>query len=116
MLGAGLQPSALRLSLVTAQDHQAEIQLALRRRLYRRYIVHCCGSIMTSTTSFGDANTGFQAGVIHGPVNTAFHLPPSKLREGPRSEEALTVARPEQCAQLSALRQGCAVLRIPATT
>jgi hypothetical protein len=30
---------------------------------------------MSSAISFGDANRGFQAGIIHGPVNT-FQLPP----------------------------------------
>ncbi|KAF2022747.1 putative kinesin [Setomelanomma holmii] len=37
---------------------------------------------MSSAISFGDANTGFQAGIVHGPVNTAFHLPPER-RETP---------------------------------
>jgi hypothetical protein len=32
--------------------------------------------------SFGDANSGLQAGIINGPVNTEFHhhAPPGKLR------------------------------------
>jgi hypothetical protein len=32
--------------------------------------------------SFGDTNSGFQAGTIHGPVNAEFHhhLPPGKRR------------------------------------
>lgn len=34
---------------------------------------------MASTISFGDANFGFQAGIINGPVNAEFHLPPGKL-------------------------------------
>ncbi|KAF2022622.1 hypothetical protein EK21DRAFT_119566 [Setomelanomma holmii] len=37
---------------------------------------------MSSAISFGDANAGFQAGIVNGPVNTAFHLPPER-RETP---------------------------------
>jgi hypothetical protein len=43
---------------------------------------------MDPSISFGDANAGFQAGIVNGPVNTTFHLPPSELqtaqaRQGP---------------------------------
>ncbi|KAI4940765.1 hypothetical protein J4E91_011252 [Alternaria rosae] len=31
---------------------------------------------MASTISFGDANAGFQAGIVNGPVSAAFYLPP----------------------------------------
>ncbi|KAF2822311.1 hypothetical protein CC86DRAFT_301169, partial [Ophiobolus disseminans] len=31
---------------------------------------------MSSAISFGDANAGFQADIVNGPVNTTFHLPP----------------------------------------
>jgi hypothetical protein len=36
---------------------------------------------MTSAMSFGDANSGFQAGIINGQVNTTFHhyTAPGKL-------------------------------------
>jgi len=46
---------------------------------------------MASTISFGDGNRGFQAGIINGPVNNEFHLPPGKL---PRIQAglALTIA------------------------
>jgi hypothetical protein len=50
---------------------------------------------MGSAISFGDANAGFQAGIVNGPVNTAFHLPLGELqtaraRQGIGSEQALT--------------------------
>jgi hypothetical protein len=40
---------------------------------------------MASAISFGDANSGFQAGTINGPVNTEFHhhAPPGELQKGP---------------------------------
>jgi hypothetical protein len=36
---------------------------------------------MASAISFGDANSGFQAGIINGPVNTEVHhhAPPGEL-------------------------------------
>lgn len=37
-------------------------------------------SSMASTVAYGDANAGFQARDIYGPVNTTFHLPPGELR------------------------------------
>jgi len=44
---------------------------------------------MDSTVSFGDANTGFQAGIVNGPVNTTFHLPPGELWDRPSAVSAL---------------------------
>jgi hypothetical protein len=38
---------------------------------------------MASTISFGDANAGFQAGTVNGPVSAAFYLPPGELRDRP---------------------------------
>jgi hypothetical protein len=38
---------------------------------------------MASSISFAYANSGFQAGIINGPVNTAFHIPSGKLRDSP---------------------------------
>ncbi|KAH8722859.1 P-loop containing nucleoside triphosphate hydrolase protein [Phaeosphaeriaceae sp. PMI808] len=38
---------------------------------------------MSSAISFGDANRGFQAGIIHGPVNTTFQLPLERLETPP---------------------------------
>ena len=67
----------------------AELQQAPATRLSSssRFIVDTIADVhpfcvMSSTISFGDANVGFQAGIINGPVNTAFHLPSGKLREG----------------------------------
>jgi hypothetical protein len=34
---------------------------------------------MASATYFGDGNRGFQAGIVNGPVNAEFHLPPGKF-------------------------------------
>jgi hypothetical protein len=34
---------------------------------------------MAAAVSFGDAKSGFQAGIINGPVNAKFHLPSGKL-------------------------------------
>jgi len=47
---------------------------------------------MADAISFGDANAGFQAGTIHGLVNTAFHLPPGRLLEVLGFELVLIVA------------------------
>ena len=52
---------------------------------------------MASTISFGDANAGFQAGIINGNVDAAFHLPPGALGDCPRPiapEHALTTLSP----------------------
>ena len=57
---------------------------------YRRFAAasianaYCIAAIMTSAISFGDENSSFQAGIINGPVNTTFNLPPGKLREDPK--------------------------------
>jgi hypothetical protein len=37
---------------------------------------------MASTISFGDENSGFQAGIINGPVHAEFHLAQGKLWNG----------------------------------
>jgi len=39
---------------------------------------------MASAISFGDANAGFQAGIINGNVDATFNLPPGKLRDCPK--------------------------------
>ncbi|KAF2818232.1 hypothetical protein CC86DRAFT_309623, partial [Ophiobolus disseminans] len=61
---------------------------------------------MDSAITFGDANAGFQAGIINGPVNTAFHLPPETppspsivipfARDGDFVERGTTLDRVEQ--------------------
>jgi hypothetical protein len=61
-------------------ERQAEPQLALHRKNHRRCID--AATIMASTISFGDANAGFQAGIVNGPVSTTFNLPPGKLLNG----------------------------------
>lgn len=69
-------------SVSAAQDQQAKIQLAPGRGHHRCILLYC-DSIMTSTISFGDANAGFQAGVIHGDVH--HHPPHGRFADGPRS-------------------------------
>jgi len=50
---------------------------------------------MASAISFGDANSGLQAGIINGPVNAEFHLPPGKLRKV-STQLALTFAKSDR--------------------
>jgi hypothetical protein len=35
---------------------------------------------MASAISFDDANYGFQAGIVNGPVSATFQLPPGELQ------------------------------------
>ncbi|KAH8701324.1 hypothetical protein GQ44DRAFT_753515 [Phaeosphaeriaceae sp. PMI808] len=48
---------------------------------------------MSSAISFGDANAGFQAGIVNGPVNTTFHLPPERLETPPPPSIVIPFAR-----------------------
>ncbi|PVH91149.1 hypothetical protein DM02DRAFT_664297 [Periconia macrospinosa] len=48
---------------------------------------------MASTISFGNANAGFQAGVVNGPVNTTFQLPPERLETPPPPSIVIPFAR-----------------------
>jgi hypothetical protein len=41
---------------------------------------------MSSSISFGDANAGFQAGIIRGNVDATFNQAPGELRNCPRAE------------------------------
>jgi hypothetical protein len=41
---------------------------------------------MSSSIYFGDANAGFQAGIINGNVDATFHQAPGELRNCPRAE------------------------------
>jgi hypothetical protein len=58
---------------------------------------------MASTTSFGDANYGLQAGNINGSVNAEFHLPPGtfgnatvrRRSEAAGTNNSPTLERPE---------------------
>jgi hypothetical protein len=40
---------------------------------------------MASAISFGDANAGFQVGIVNGPVSTTFHLPLGEFQECPKT-------------------------------
>ena len=53
---------------------------------------------MASATHFGDANSGFQAGTINGPVNTEFHthLPPGKLQQGSKASPTANDSPPAE--------------------
>jgi hypothetical protein len=42
---------------------------------------------MASSIRFGDANSGFQAGIVNGPVNTEFH------HHAPRKLQSVQVGR-----------------------
>ncbi|KAF1828129.1 hypothetical protein BDW02DRAFT_635370, partial [Decorospora gaudefroyi] len=48
---------------------------------------------MASTISFGNANAGFQAGTINGPVSAAFHLPPERRETPPHPSIVIPFAR-----------------------
>ncbi|KAH8723891.1 hypothetical protein GQ44DRAFT_773477 [Phaeosphaeriaceae sp. PMI808] len=48
---------------------------------------------MASAISFSDTNAGFQVGIVNGPVNTAFHLPPERLETPPRPSIVIPFAR-----------------------
>ncbi|KAF4631476.1 hypothetical protein G7Y89_g6649 [Cudoniella acicularis] len=50
---------------------------------------------MASAISFGDTNSGFQAGIINGPVNTAFHqhAPPERLETPPNPSIVIPFSR-----------------------
>ena len=57
---------------------------------------------MSSSTSFGKANAGFQAGIINGNVDATFNQAPGELRNCPRAERvrastnnSLALERPE---------------------
>jgi hypothetical protein len=62
---------------------------------FQRRNPSACSTAMASAIHFGDANSGFQAGIINGPVNTEFHhhAPPGTLQKGP-SWPSLTTAPP----------------------
>ncbi|OAG04890.1 uncharacterized protein CC84DRAFT_1165253 [Paraphaeosphaeria sporulosa] len=68
---------------------------------------------MASTFSFGDANAGFQAGIINGPVNNAFHLLPERPETPPPPSIVIPFARDadfvERGTTLDQLQRICAV-------
>ncbi|KAF1828117.1 hypothetical protein BDW02DRAFT_283204, partial [Decorospora gaudefroyi] len=67
---------------------------------------------MASTVSFGDANAGFQVGIVNGPVSAAFHLPPERLETPPPPSILIPFARDadfvERGTTLDQLQQRCA--------
>ncbi|MCJ1251979.1 hypothetical protein MMC30_009217 [Trapelia coarctata] len=48
---------------------------------------------MAFAISFGDANSGFQAGIINGPVSTEFHLPPERPETSPKPSAVVPFTR-----------------------
>ena len=44
------------------------------------FLYYRCIKSMAHTTSFGDGNAGFQAGIVHGPVHAAFNAAPGMFR------------------------------------
>ncbi|KAF1964038.1 putative kinesin, partial [Bimuria novae-zelandiae CBS 107.79] len=67
---------------------------------------------MGSAISFGDANAGFQAGIVNGSVNTTFHLPPERRETPPLPDIVIPFARDadfvERGTTLDQLQQRCA--------
>ncbi|CAN9280969.1 unnamed protein product [Alternaria alternata] len=67
---------------------------------------------MASTISFGDANAGFQAGIVNGPVSAAFYLPPERRETPPPPSIVIPFARDadfvERGTTLDQLQQRCA--------
>ncbi|KAH8723847.1 P-loop containing nucleoside triphosphate hydrolase protein [Phaeosphaeriaceae sp. PMI808] len=61
---------------------------------------------MASAITFGDANAGFQAGVVHGSVNTNFNLPPTPLIVIPFAQDVDFI---ERGVTLDQVAQRCAV-------
>ncbi|KAF1935592.1 hypothetical protein EJ02DRAFT_471078 [Clathrospora elynae] len=70
---------------------------------------------MDSVISFGGANAGFQAGIINGPVNTAFHLPPERRKTPPPPSIFIPFAQDadfvERGTTLDQVQQRCAAPR-----
>ncbi|PMD13580.1 TPR-like protein [Hyaloscypha hepaticicola] len=70
---------------------------------------------ITSAISFGHANSGFQAGIINGPVNTEFHqhAPPEQLETPPNPSIVIPFSRDTDFVErgiLDQIHQKCAVL------
>ncbi|KAF1971381.1 hypothetical protein BU23DRAFT_600253 [Bimuria novae-zelandiae CBS 107.79] len=67
---------------------------------------------MGPAISFGDANAGFQAGIVNGSVNTTFHLPPERRETPPLPDIVIPFARDadfvERGTTLDQLQQRCA--------
>ncbi|KAF2032530.1 TPR-like protein [Setomelanomma holmii] len=67
---------------------------------------------MASSVFFGNANNGFQAGTIYGPVNTTFHLPPERPETPPPPSILIPFVRDadfvERGTTLGQLQQRCA--------
>ncbi|KAH8726854.1 hypothetical protein GQ44DRAFT_704911 [Phaeosphaeriaceae sp. PMI808] len=58
---------------------------------------------MASAISFGDANRGFQAGIINGPVSTKFYLPPERPETPPRPSIVIPFPRDSDFVKRGAL-------------
>ncbi|RII17521.1 hypothetical protein CUC08_Gglean002361 [Alternaria sp. MG1] len=68
---------------------------------------------MSSSISFGDANAGFQAGIIHGNVDATFHQAPERPETPPPPSIVIPFARDAEFVErgtiLERVRQRCAV-------
>ncbi|KAI4086755.1 MAG: hypothetical protein LQ339_009001 [Xanthoria mediterranea] len=72
-------------------------------------------TVMASAISFGEANSGFQAGIIHGSVNTQFHhyAPPERPETPPDPSIVIPFSRDTDFVEraiLDQIHQKCAVL------
>ncbi|RDW68062.1 hypothetical protein BP6252_09458 [Coleophoma cylindrospora] len=71
---------------------------------------------MASTITFGDANSGFQAGIVNGPASAEFHyhVPPERPETPPNPSAVIPFDRDtdfvEQGSILEQIHQKCAVL------
>ncbi|KID83305.1 kinesin light chain [Metarhizium guizhouense ARSEF 977] len=67
---------------------------------------------MSNTTTFGDANSGFQAGIINGPVNVL--APPERLETPPIPSIAIPFSRDKDFVEpegiLNQIHRSCAQL------
>ncbi|KAF2464493.1 putative kinesin [Lindgomyces ingoldianus] len=68
---------------------------------------------MAAAISFGDANSGFQAGIINGPVNAEFHLPYERPETPPAPTAVIPFSRDQQFVEpgtiLKQIDQKCVV-------
>ncbi|KAF2464492.1 TPR-like protein [Lindgomyces ingoldianus] len=58
-------------------------RLSFCRTCHQQPSIRLPTAVMASPMSFGEGNSGFQAGIINGPVSTEFHLPPERPETPP---------------------------------
>lgn len=72
-----------------------------------------CFTLMASTISFDGANSGFQAGVVNGPVHNKFHLSPKRPETPPDPSSNVPFRRDQDFVEretlLRKINQKCAM-------